>query len=75
MPTDSASARDSSATKAPELRWYASIAGLLNVVLLLQVAHRVHHATTPINYGLARILATALAVNIAGHSRSCGSHP
>ncbi len=50
---------------APELRWYAPIACVLNLVLLMQVVHRFHHAATPINYGLARVLATALAVNVA----------
>src|SRR5690242_13178089 len=64
MPTTSS--HPSRRANPPELRWCAPIAGLLNVVLLLQVLHRFHHATTPINHGLARVLATALAVNVAG---------
>ena len=36
------------------------------MVLLLEVVNRFHHAITPINHGLARVLATALIVNVAG---------
>ena len=50
----------------PGVRWYALIATLLNAFLLLQVVNRFHHAVTPINHGLARVLATALIVNVAG---------
>lgn len=46
-------------------RWYAPLIALVNLALLVQVLHRYHHALTPINHGLARILATAFAVNIA----------
>lgn len=46
-------------------RWYALLAALINAVLLLQVVNRFHHATTPINHGLARVLVAALVVNLA----------
>ncbi len=46
-------------------RWYAPLISLVNLALLVQVLHRYHHALTPINHGLARVLATAFAVNIA----------
>jgi hypothetical protein len=39
---------------------------VVNVVLLLQVINRFHHASTPINHGLARVLLTALVINLAG---------
>jgi hypothetical protein len=47
------------------VRGYAVLAALLNAFLLLLVMNRFHHATTPINYGLARVLLTAVAVNLA----------
>jgi hypothetical protein len=47
------------------VRLYPWLAGVLNFVLLLQVLNRFHHATTPINHGLARILAAALLINLA----------
>src|SRR5580704_17215586 len=46
-------------------RWYAPLAAVLNVLLLLQVVNRFHHAFTPINHGLARVLVAALVVNLA----------
>jgi len=46
-------------------RWYAPLVALINLVLLVQVLHRYHHVLTPINHGLARVLATAFAVNVA----------
>ncbi len=46
-------------------RWYAPLAAVLNVILLLQVVNRFHHAFTPINHGLARVLVAALVVNLA----------
>lgn len=47
------------------LRWYAPLTAALNVILLLQVVNRFHHAITPINHGLARVLTAALIVNLA----------
>jgi len=47
------------------LRAYAAVSGVLNVLLLLQVVNRFHHAASPINHGLARILVAALVVNLA----------
>lgn len=49
-----------------ELRWYTPLAGIINLILLLEVVTRFHHAITPIHHGLARVLATALVVNLAG---------
>src|ERR1700759_2364449 len=65
MASLSSSPHNPRAANARELRWYAPLVGVLNLVLLFQVVHRFHHAVTPINHGLARILAMALAVNVA----------
>jgi hypothetical protein len=46
-------------------RWYVLLAALINAILLLQVVNRFHHAVTPINHGLARVLLTAVLVNLA----------
>ena len=47
-------------------RWYLPFAALLDLVLLVEVIGRFHHGATPINHGLARVLATALLINVAG---------
>ena len=47
------------------VRWYLWLSGVLNCVLLLQVLNRFHHGTTPINHGLARVLAAAFLINLA----------
>jgi len=62
--TDARASRNNNAPS--DLRWYAPAAGVLNILLLMQVVNRFHQATTPINHGLARILATALIVNVVG---------
>jgi hypothetical protein len=62
--TDARASRKSTAPSG--LRWYLPTVGILNIVLLMQVVNRFHQAFTPINYGLARVLATALIVNLAG---------
>ena len=46
--------------------WYLPAAAVLNLGLPLEVLNRFHHAATPINHGLARVLVTALLVNLAG---------
>ncbi len=63
----STDARPSGDSDAPSgLRWFLPAAGVLNILLLMQVVNRFHQASTPINHGLARVLATALIVNVAG---------
>ncbi len=62
--TDARASRNSNASF--DVRWYAVAAGILNLVLLLELVNRFHHAITPINHGLARVLAAALLVNVAG---------
>jgi hypothetical protein len=62
----SASERDPRETEVRTYaRWYALLVALINAVLLLQVVNRFHHAITPINHGLARILLAAPVVNLA----------
>jgi hypothetical protein len=63
-PTDTRADRNTNA--ASNIRRYCPAAGILNLALLLEVVNRFHHAITPINHGLARVLAMALVVNIAG---------
>src|SRR5580704_2047533 len=66
-PPASADPRANRSPKAEsDVRWYALLAGVINVVLLLEVVHRFHHASAPINHGMARVLATALIVNATG---------
>ena len=48
------------------IRGYLAAAAVVNLILLMQVVSRLHHVATPINHGLARVLATALVVNVAG---------
>jgi len=48
-----------------EVRTYPLLAALVNAVLLVQVVDRFHHAITPINHGLARVLLAALVVNLS----------
>lgn len=62
--TDARASRNSSVPS--RLRWYVPSAGILNILLLIQVVNRFHQAFTPINHGLARVLATALVVNVVG---------
>lgn len=57
---------DRKSSAASDLRRYCLAVGILNLVLLVEVVNRFHHAITPINHGLARVLATALVVNVAG---------
>jgi hypothetical protein len=64
MPTNDSSTSERYRT-LKELRWYLPVAGGLNLLLLLQVVNRFHHAGTPVNYELARVLLAALAVNVA----------
>ena len=68
MPQMKTSATDSANRESDSsflVRLYPWLAAVLNCVLLLQVLNRFHHATTPINHGLARILAAALLINLA----------
>ena len=67
QPKPSTDARaDRKSNAVTDLRRYCPAAGILNLALLLEVVNRFHHAITPINHGLARVLAMALVVNIAG---------